>query len=100
MSEIYLTRLLTTKVKKRQRNSYQREILTKIAFRLKGTLQKFVEDLFETIFSTAYRDTTLPVCVKYMFDFMDDQAELHGITDPEVVHTWKSNRYFVAYNKL
>lgn len=55
-------------------------------------MQKFVEDLFETIFSTAYRDTTLPVCVKYMFDFMDDQAMFHGINDPEVVHTWKSNR--------
>lgn len=26
-----------------------------------------------------------------MFDFLDDQALLHGITDPEVVHTWKSN---------
>jgi len=28
-----------------------------------------------------------------MFDFLDDQALQHGITDPEVVHTWKSNRY-------
>ena len=26
-----------------------------------------------------------------MFDFLDDQAMHHGITDPEVVHTWKSN---------
>jgi plexin A len=26
-----------------------------------------------------------------MFDFLDDQALLHNITDPEVVHTWKSN---------
>lgn len=65
---------------------------------MQGTLQKFVEDLFETIFSTAYRDTTLPVCVKYMFDFMDDQAMLHGITDPDVVHTWKSNRYSFSKN--
>lgn len=69
VSEIYLTRLLATK----------------------GTLQKFVDDLFETIFSTAHRGSALPLAIKYMFDFLDDQALQHGITDPEVVHTWKSN---------
>ena len=69
VSEIYLTRLLATK----------------------GTLQKFVHDLFETIFSTAHRGSALPLAIKYMFDFMDDQALQHGISDPEVVHTWKSN---------
>lgn len=69
VSEIYLTRLLATK----------------------GTLQKFVDDLFETIFSTAHRGSALPLAIKYMFDFLDDQALNHGITDPEVVHTWKSN---------
>ncbi|CAG7720399.1 unnamed protein product [Allacma fusca] len=69
VSEIYLTRLLATKL----------------------TLQKFVDDLFETIFSTAHRGSALPLAIKYMFDFLDDQAIQHGITDPEVVHTWKSN---------
>ncbi|XP_017783638.1 PREDICTED: plexin A3 [Nicrophorus vespilloides] len=69
VSEIYLTRLLATK----------------------GTLQKFVDDLFETIFSTAHRGSALPLAIKYMFDFLDDQALQHGIADPEVVHTWKSN---------
>ena len=69
VAEIYLTRLLATK----------------------GTLQKFVDDLFETIFSTAHRGSTLPLAIKYMFDFLDDQSVQHGITDPEVVHTWKSN---------
>lgn len=69
VSEIYLTRLLATK----------------------GTLQKFLDDLFETIFSTAHRGSALPLAIKYMFDFLDDQALLHGIVDPEVVHTWKSN---------
>ena len=69
VSEIYLTRLLSTKL----------------------TLQKFVDDLFETIFSIAHRGSALPLAIKYMFDFLDDQALQHGITDPEVVHTWKSN---------
>lgn len=75
VSEIYLTRLLATK----------------------GTLQKFVDDLFETIFSTAHRGSALPLAIKYMFDFLDDQAMLHGITDPEVVHTWKSNSLPLRY---
>lgn len=69
VSEIYLTRLLATK----------------------GTLQKFVDDLLETIFSTAHRGSALPLAIKYMFDFLDDQALQHSITDPEVVYTWKSN---------
>ena len=66
VSEIYLTRLLATK----------------------GTLQKFVDDLFERIWSS---NTNIPLAVKYMFDFLDDQAMMHGIQDNETVHTWKSN---------
>ncbi|XP_061640873.1 plexin-A2-like isoform X2 [Phyllopteryx taeniolatus] len=69
VSEIYLTRLLATK----------------------GTLQKFVDDLFETLFSTVCRGTALPLAIKYMFDFLDEQADLHGIYDTDVRHTWKSN---------
>uniref|UniRef100_A0A672MZF9 Plexin-A1 n=1 Tax=Sinocyclocheilus grahami TaxID=75366 RepID=A0A672MZF9_SINGR len=69
VSEIYLTRLLATK----------------------GTLQKFVDDLFETIFSTAHRGSALPLAIKYMFDFLDEQADKHQITDLDVRHTWKSN---------
>jgi len=55
------------------------------------TVQQFVDDLLETIFSTTNRESALPLAVKYMFDFLDDQAILHEISDPEVVHTWKSN---------
>jgi len=38
------------------------------------------------------RGNVLPAAVKYMFDFLDDLALQHGILDPHVVHTWKSNR--------
>lgn len=60
-------------------------------FSTTGAVQKFVDDLIETIFSTAHRGSALPLAIKYIFDFLDDQAMLHGITDPLVVHTWKSN---------
>uniref|UniRef100_A0A0K0FCK3 Plexin-A4 (inferred by orthology to a human protein) n=1 Tax=Strongyloides venezuelensis TaxID=75913 RepID=A0A0K0FCK3_STRVS len=71
VSEVYLTRLLT----------------------MKGTVQKFIEDFFNVIFSSSgnSRQFFFPICIKYMFDFMDEQALEHGITDEEVVHAWKSN---------
>ncbi|MEQ2197486.1 Plexin-A1 [Xenoophorus captivus] len=78
VSEIYLTRLLATK----------------------GTLQKFVDDLFETIFSTAHRGSALPLAIKYMFDFLDEQADKHSITDPDVRHTWKSNWYYSDISRM
>jgi len=56
----------------------------------------YVDDLFETLFSVTSRGNVLPSAIKYMFDFLDDQALLHGITDHEVVHTWKSNRSFMC----
>ena len=52
-----------------------------------------MDDLFETIFSTAHRGSALPLAIKYMFDFLDEQADQHQISDPDVRHTWKSNWY-------
>jgi len=56
-----------------------------------GTVQQFVDDFLDAVFSTTNRESSLPLAIKYMFDFLDDQAILHEISDPEVVHTWKSN---------
>lgn len=70
VSEIYLTRLLATK----------------------GTLQRFVDDLFETIFSTARLTSSLPIAIKYMFDFLDDQARGHG------KFYCTNQRHFIALN--
>uniref|UniRef100_A0A8B9CAV9 Plexin-B1 n=1 Tax=Anser brachyrhynchus TaxID=132585 RepID=A0A8B9CAV9_9AVES len=64
--EIYLTRLLS----------------------MKGTLQKFVDDLFQVILST---NRPVPLAVKYFFDLLDEQALHYGIADPETIHIWKTN---------
>ncbi|XP_027556408.1 plexin-B1 [Neopelma chrysocephalum] len=64
--EIYLTRLLS----------------------MKGTLQKFVDDLFQVILST---NRPVPLAVKYFFDLLDEQAIHYGISDPETIHIWKTN---------
>uniref|UniRef100_F7GEJ6 Plexin-D1 n=1 Tax=Ornithorhynchus anatinus TaxID=9258 RepID=F7GEJ6_ORNAN len=67
LPEIYLTRLLSTK----------------------GTLQKFLDDLFKAILSI--REDKPPLAIKYFFDFLEEQAEKRGITDPDTLHIWKTN---------
>ncbi len=57
-----------------------------------GTLQNFVDDLFDAVFSVTKRNSPIPPVMKFLFDFLDKQAELLGITDSEVLHTWKNNR--------
>ncbi|KAG8516970.1 Plexin-A1, partial [Galemys pyrenaicus] len=98
VSEIYLTRLLATKLPGRPHGCSGRQgrPWSSVPFRPQGTLQKFVDDLFETIFSTAHRGSALPLAIKYMFDFLDEQADQHQIHDADVRHTWKSNWYCPA----
>uniref|UniRef100_A0A8C9THH0 Plexin-B1 n=1 Tax=Scleropages formosus TaxID=113540 RepID=A0A8C9THH0_SCLFO len=55
---------------------------------LQGTLQKFVDDLFQVVLSTS---RPVPLAVKYFFDLLDEHAAQHGITDPETIHIWKTN---------
>lgn len=66
ITEIYLTRLLS----------------------VKGTLQKFVDDFFQSVLSS---NQVVPPAVKYFFDFLDEQAEKHGIIDEDTIHIWKTN---------
>ncbi|XP_017323336.1 plexin-D1 [Ictalurus punctatus] len=67
LPEIYLTRLLSTK----------------------GTLQKFLDDLFQAVLSIPPEKP--PLAVKYFFDFLEEQADKRGITDPDTLHIWKTN---------
>nr|XP_057908610.1 plexin-D1 [Doryrhamphus excisus] len=67
LPEIYLTRLLSTK----------------------GTLQKFLDDLFQAILSIPPEQP--PLAIKYFFDFLEEQADKRGITDPDTLHIWKTN---------
>lgn len=58
---------------------------------LQGTLQKFLDDLFKAILSI--REDKPPLAVKYFFDFLEEQAEKRGISDPDTLHIWKTNRW-------
>jgi plexin A len=57
---------------------------------LQMTLQRFIDDLFESILQPD--NSSVPLCIKYLFDLFDDAAKQYGISDPEVVHVWKTNR--------
>lgn len=59
---------------------------------LQGTLQKFLDDLFKAILSI--REDRPPLAVKYFFDFLEEQAEKRGISDPDTLHIWKTNRWW------
>uniref|UniRef100_V9K841 Plexin-B2 n=1 Tax=Callorhinchus milii TaxID=7868 RepID=V9K841_CALMI len=66
ITEIYLTRLLS----------------------VKGTLQQFVDNFFQSVLST---NQDITPAVKYFFDFLDEQAHKHDIVDDETIHIWKTN---------
>ncbi|XP_067284216.1 plexin-C1 [Pseudorasbora parva] len=65
--EMYLTKLLSTKV----------------------AVHSFVESLFKSIWGLP--NNRAPLAVKYFFDFLDAQAERKKISDPDVLHIWKTN---------
>ncbi|XP_071358916.1 plexin-C1 isoform X2 [Trachinotus anak] len=67
LKEVHLTKLLSTKV----------------------AVHSFVENLFKTIWGTPHSRALL--AVKYFFDFLDTQADNMKITDPDVLHIWKTN---------
>lgn len=60
------------------------------SFPPQGTLQKFLDDLFQAILSIP--PDRPPLAIKYFFDFLEEQADKRGITDPDTLHIWKTNR--------
>lgn len=67
VKELYLTKLLSTKV----------------------AVHSAVEKLFKSIWTVPHNKP--PIAIKYFFDFLDAQAEIRKITDPDVAHIWKTN---------
>ncbi|XP_034381825.1 plexin-C1 [Cyclopterus lumpus] len=67
LKEVHLTKLLSTKV----------------------AVHSFVENLFRSIWGMPH--SRAPQTVKYFFDFLDTQADIIKITDPDVLHIWKTN---------
>ncbi|XP_056131829.1 plexin-C1 [Lampris incognitus] len=67
LKEVHLTKLLSTKV----------------------AVHSFVKNLFQAIWGTPH--SRAPHAIKYLFDFLDTQAENMKLTDPDLIHIWKTN---------
>lgn len=92
----------------------------------KGTVQEYVDDFFKTILNakpslsmldeglsanqvictdlqntlrrcSAASSGACPPAVKWLFDLLDEAAVENGITDPDVIHSWKSNAFLLRF---
>ncbi|XP_012589946.1 PREDICTED: plexin-B3 isoform X2 [Condylura cristata] len=88
------TRRSSLRERERQRAKAIPEIYLTRLLSMKGTLQKFVDDTFQAILSV---NRPVPLAVKYLFDFLDELAEKHGIEDPETLHIWKTNSLLLRF---
>uniref|UniRef100_A0A3P9K762 Plexin cytoplasmic RasGAP domain-containing protein n=1 Tax=Oryzias latipes TaxID=8090 RepID=A0A3P9K762_ORYLA len=52
-------------------------------------VHSFVANLFRSIWGVSHGRP--PPAIKYYFDFLDAQADSMKITDPDVLHIWKTN---------
>lgn len=48
-----------------------------------------MDDVFQAVLSV---NRPVPIAVKYLFDLLDELATRHGVTEPETLHIWKTNR--------
>uniref|UniRef100_A0A3Q3WFH8 Plexin cytoplasmic RasGAP domain-containing protein n=1 Tax=Mola mola TaxID=94237 RepID=A0A3Q3WFH8_MOLML len=70
--------------------TFQKAKITLTHFLLfKVAVHSFVEKLFGSIWGMPH--SKAPPAVKYFFDFLDRQADNMKITDPDVLHIWKTN---------
>ncbi|KAM4651060.1 plexin-D1 isoform 2-T2 [Discoglossus pictus] len=82
-----------TETKRSHRQSHRKKVLPEIyltrLLSTKGTLQKFLDDLFRAIL--CIHEDQPPLAIKYFFDFLEEQADKRGISDPDTLHIWKTN---------
>ncbi|OCT65490.1 plexin-B3 isoform X2 [Xenopus laevis] len=81
-------------LRERERAKAIPEIFLTRLLSMKGTLQKFVDDTFQVMLGV---NRPVPIAIKYFFDFLDEMAEKHEITDAETVHIWKTNSLMLRF---
>ncbi|XP_076008797.1 plexin-C1 isoform X2 [Genypterus blacodes] len=73
LKEVHLTKLLSTKV----------------------AVHSYVENLFRSVWGRQH--CKAPHAIKYFFDFLDTQADNLKISDPDVLHIWKTNSLLLRF---
>ncbi|CDS40514.1 plexin a4 [Echinococcus multilocularis] len=67
------------------------EIFLNRLLRTRVSVAKYTDRVVELIFGAVMDSQSPPLCIKFLFDFLDQQAEALGIHDPGVLHAWKAN---------
>uniref|UniRef100_H2Z4H6 Plexin cytoplasmic RasGAP domain-containing protein n=1 Tax=Ciona savignyi TaxID=51511 RepID=H2Z4H6_CIOSA len=49
------------------------------------------------VFNAILKPKPVSMAVRYFFHFLDQEAEKHKITDPEILHIWKTNSLLLRY---
>jgi hypothetical protein len=65
--------------------------------RAKESLETPIQVLIESIVSVVDRQYQMPMCIKYMFDFLDDEFQKVEQRHPDTIHKWKTNSLFLRY---
>ncbi|CAG0905030.1 unnamed protein product, partial [Darwinula stevensoni] len=60
-------------------------------------LQPYVDDLFRSILTEEIEIRGLLLPIKYIFDFLDKEAEKLHLGNSDVLHTWKSNSVLLRF---
>ncbi|CAD5226439.1 unnamed protein product [Bursaphelenchus xylophilus] len=63
----------------------------------KGTIQQFIDEFLNAVMYSNVDICEVPVVLKYVMDFLDQQAIRNGVSDPEVIHAWKTNAYVLRF---
>uniref|UniRef100_H2Z4H7 Uncharacterized protein n=1 Tax=Ciona savignyi TaxID=51511 RepID=H2Z4H7_CIOSA len=61
--------------------------------KFQATIQEYVDGVFNAIL----KPKPVSMAVRYFFHFLDQEAEKHKITDPEILHIWKTNSLLLRY---
>uniref|UniRef100_A0A3Q3XR60 Sema domain-containing protein n=1 Tax=Mola mola TaxID=94237 RepID=A0A3Q3XR60_MOLML len=75
--------------KKSHRHSHRKKVLPEIYLTRLLSTKKFLHPMKPSILSIPLDRP--PLAVKYFFDFLEEQADKRGITDPDTLHIWKTN---------
>ena len=65
--------------------------------RAKESLETPIQVLIESIVSVVDRQYQMPMCVKYMFDFLADEFQKVPQRHHDTIHKWKTNSLFLRY---
>lgn len=63
----------------------------------KGTVQQYIDSFFDSVTFSSADTSDVPVVLKYVLDFLDMEAARNNITDPQILHAWKTNAYVLRF---